>query len=438
MTQDTAQNYHRLMFDENGGLTGSADDLIAAIAAPGVTDVFVMSHGWDNQQAQAESLYAAMFPLIDAALPDASGAAYVGVFWPSIWFPDPPAAQAPSVAEAVSSGSPGQADVGHTGAAMAAAVAAAMPQHADALSTMGGLIDGGVAAVQSGTSTGQQAALDQFHQLFQTVFDAPPQSVEDGGESALVSASDPAAAYSAVADAMGSAPPASDTEGIGDIFGKIWNGAKDALRVGSYYTMKARAGTVGTNGLGPFLARLHEAAPALRAHLVGHSFGARLVSYTLAGIPSAAQSPIASLTLVQGAFSHWCFATAADNPFGSRGGLCGVIDRVHGPLAATFTPADWAVGIWYPKASCLAGQDAQDSDGPGRWDGMGADGFQGVSPEASLILPLTPGTTLTAGTFHRVDARSVIRDTSQSSFAGAHSDIRHPEVAALIAAAASS
>ena len=41
-----------------------------------------------------------------------------------------------------------------------------------------------------------------------------------------------------------------------------------------------------------------------------------------------------------------------------------------------------------------------------------------------------------ASTNHRADANAVIRDTSQSSFAGAHSDIRHPEVAELIVAAA--
>ena len=47
--------------------------------------------------------------------------------------------------------------------------------------------------------------------------------------------------------------------------------------------MKNRAGTVGRVGLGPVLGRL----PAgVRAHLAGHSFGARLVSFALAGLPA--------------------------------------------------------------------------------------------------------------------------------------------------------
>jgi hypothetical protein len=41
-----------------------------------------------------------------------------------------------------------------------------------------------------------------------------------------------------------------------------------------------------------------------------------------------------------------------------------------------------------------------------------------------------------AGEFHRADGNFVISDTSQSSFAGAHSDIQKPEVAAFIVAAA--
>ena len=49
---------------------------------------------------------------------------------------------------------------------------------------------------------------------------------------------------------MGSAPAESDVQGIGDFFGKAWNGAKDALRVGSYFQMKTRAGDIGRTGQG--------------------------------------------------------------------------------------------------------------------------------------------------------------------------------------------
>ena len=63
------------------------------------------------------------------------------------------------------------------------------------------------------------------------------------------------------------------------------------------------------------------ASSTRRVHLIGHSFGARLVSFALAGIDSPQRSPVASLLLVQGAFSHWSFAHAQDNPFGRPGAL---------------------------------------------------------------------------------------------------------------------
>ena len=174
----------------------------------------------------------------------------------------------------------------------------------------------------------------------------------------------------------------------------------------------------------------------MRVHLIGHSFGARLVAYSLSGIPSPEQSPVASLTLVQGAFSHWSFSDGSSD-LGIQGALSGFQSRVRGPLCATFTSADWAVGNWYPKASFLAQQDNKDSEGASRWGAMGTDGYRGVAAR-DFSLPLTGGETFVAGEFHRADGNFVINDTSQSSFAGAHSDIQKPEVAALIVAAAGS
>ena len=172
-------------------------------------------------------------------------------------------------------------------------------------------------------------------------------------------------------------------------------------------------------------------------HLIGHSFGARLVSFALSGVGAPADSPVASLLLLQGAFSHWSFAHAQDNPFGSPGALNAYADRVHGPLVATHTVYDWAVGVWYPKASFLAQQDTEAAVAD-RWGGMGADGFQAVKPAEDKAMPAQGGTSygFAPGTFYRVDAASVINNTTGEPFAGAHSDIRKPPVAQLAAAAA--
>ena len=55
------------------------------------------------------------------------------------------------------------------------------------------------------------------------------------------------------------------------------------LNFATYYQMKERAGTVGAGGLNPLLRELRAAAPDLRIHLVGHSFGGRLVTAAALG-----------------------------------------------------------------------------------------------------------------------------------------------------------
>jgi hypothetical protein len=435
--------YWELTYDAAGALTAPAEGpFLEELAAQGITDLFVLSHGWGTGEKHARSLYKAMFPLVGRAAAEAPGvgrAGFAGVFWPSLWFPDPPPDAASPVSAAVQADRPGAADAVLTGKEIAQTLMASfdVAQHAN-LGRMGELIDEGMAGVGAEPDGTQQQRLDEFHQLVGTVFATAPESGEDSGEEALLFADHPRAAYAQISDIVGSAPADGSAQGLGDVFGKVWSGAKDALRVGSYFEMKGRAGTVGRRGLGPLLERLHQRVPTVRVHLAGHSFGARLVSYALSGISSAAASPVASLCLVQGAFSHYSFTPLRDMPFGSAGALSGFTDRVHGPLTATFSTKDWAVGRWYPKASFLARDDAAARVDPSmRWGGMGAHGFQGTSPSEGLSL-LGSGTpyAFKPGSFYRVDSSEVIADIHQSSFSGAHSDICHPEVAWLIASAA--
>jgi hypothetical protein len=449
---ETGEPVWDISFDENGTLTAPRPgDFLAEVAAQGVTDLFAFSHGWGTSQDSARHLYDQMFPLIRNAahgLPGIGTAGFAGVYWPSLWFPPTPATPPPQ-------GGSQQADTGAqttlsagTAALSGADIAAALkpgfadPAQQDTVTRIGQLIDEGEAAAASaeaGSDDARQQRLRQIDQLIKSLMPPLPQDgeFEDSGETAVLLTDDPAADYQAAADAFGTAPPAGAQQGIGDWFGKAINGAKDVLRVFSYNTKKARAGTVGRSGLGPLLAALHAQQPAVRVHLIGHSFGARLVSFALSGVGAPAASPVASLTLLQGAFSHWSFAHAQDNPFGSPGALNAFADRVHGPLVATHTVFDWAVGVWYPKASFLAQQDTE-AEVAGRWGGMGSDGFQAVKPAEDKPMPAQGGTNygFTPGTFYRIDAASVIDNTAGEPFAGAHSDIEKMPVAQLAAAAA--
>lgn len=89
------------------------------------------------------------------------------------------------------------------------------------------------------------------------------------------------------------------------------------------------------------------------------------------------------------------------------------------------------------KSAIVARQNPR-SAGPDQWGGMGADGFRPPGAASTVVMPATGGLEygFTPGSFYRIDAAKVICGTTESSFAGAHSDIRKMPVAQLVAAAA--
>lgn len=447
---NTGEPVWDLQFDEKGNLTAPGQqDFISDVGGHAVEDLFVFSHGWGTSQDHATQLYGAMFPLIRQAAQGTGQLGklgFAGIYWPSLWFPPTPATPPPAaggslqaIGDAAAPLSAGTAAV--TGAQIAASLEPgfADPDQQKAVAQIGELIDQGQAMTGAGASDDdKQQLVTQISQLIRSL--TPAGQGEDAGERALLVTGDPQDAYQKAAAVFGSTPAGGSAQGLGDWFASAINGAKDTMRVFSYWTMKARAGTIGQTGLGPLLAALLQQQPAIRVHLIGHSFGARLVSFALAGVGEPETSPVHSLTLLEGAFSHWSFAGATDNPFGEPGGLNTLGNRVHGPLAATFTSFDWAVGIWYPKASFLAGDnlEAAGAPGPDQWGGMGADGFQPAGTAQDRSMPAAGGLDyqLTPGTFYRVNAAAVINNTAGEPFSGAHSDIQKLPVAQLIVAAA--
>jgi hypothetical protein len=412
--------YYEVVFNADGTLNTTDHQehpgLSAAVAAGGITDVFVFSHGWNNGVASARELYRGMFSLLKEQLgPRLNSTAFVGVLWPSLLFPDDDPVTAPPVPS--------------TGQQLAAAIAPAMPQQLSQLETIGQLLD---------DKPQDPDKLAEFHSLTTGLVQTQPQAGEDAGESSLLTA-DP---MTALSHAATMAPKSrSDAQGVGDVFGRLWAGGRELLRTMSYYEMKNRAGVVGGQGLGPLLGALSGPGGAPRIHLIGHSFGARLVSYSLSGLPPGATrsaSPVKSLSLIQGAFSHFTFASTLPFDRGRTGALAAFVDRVDGPLVSTFTSADRAVGWWYPAASLLARQDAEGDEAVTfRWGAMGHDGYQNDPPATAVTLGKgTPSYGFTAGGFYAIDANAVIADRNQSKFSGAHSDIQHPEVTWAIREAA--
>ena len=89
----SAGSYWELRFDEHGGIASGGEEaaaLVTQIRDSGTQDLFVMSHGWGNSEAAADQLYNGMFNLIQSSPGVPSTARFLGVYWPSLWFPDPP------------------------------------------------------------------------------------------------------------------------------------------------------------------------------------------------------------------------------------------------------------------------------------------------------------------------------------------------------------
>lgn len=404
--------YYELAFAADGGADpenpADSTSLASAVAAGGIRAVFLLSHGWNSDVQSARSLYAWMFGnLSDQLGPQAEGCAAVGIIWPSLLFPED---QSSATAASPS-----------TGAALAAHLAPAFPRKEQDLGVIGDLLD---------RQPEDPQELERFHQLARGLVSSPvpPPESEDSNLQAALAANTAALLTHAAALA---APSRSSAQDIGNPFGMLWKGAREVLRAFSYYEMKNRAGIIGSQGLGPYLGALTGPGGAPRIYLMGHSFGARLVANALAGLPvpvPGSASPVKLVYLIQGAFSHFSFASPLPTDPARSGLLASCVDRVDGPFVATFSKADRAVGTWYPTASFLQRQDNEDvHDFMYRWEGMGHDGYQ--QPGATTRPMLQPGETygFAAGGFYCLDANSVIAQ-DQNPFAGAHSDIRHAEV----------
>lgn len=382
--------------------------LPAALAGGDVEDVLVLAHGWNSSLASARASRRALLALLAEQLGDRRRSSVaVEVNWPSLLFPeDDPGNASPTLS---------------TGAQLASTLTPAFPGQQFELDELGSLLDQQPRSI---------ADLERFHALAKSLVTSPSLAQEDSGEAGMLSIG--TIGLFGHAAAMAKALKTGGGNGT-DAFGTLWSGAREVLRTLCYYEMKNRAGVVGRDGLAALISQLPTpAGRPLRIHLIGHSFGARLVAYALAGLPRPAgnaRGPVKSLYLIQGALSHFAFSGPALAGQGRRtGALAAFAGQLDGPLLATFSRHDRCLGWWYPMAS-LPRHEGSRSVGElaYRWGAMGHDGFQGAGVHTLPLGPVGQPYPFQAGALYRLDASSVIA-ANQSAFSGAHSDIRHPEL----------
>ncbi|MER7826380.1 serine-threonine protein kinase [Streptomyces sp. NPDC096097] len=410
--------YAELTFDSEGDVDRVTQGAVSRMEA---TDLLVFAHGWNSDRSTATRLYDRFFAPFEGLVGSGVRLGYVGVVWPAMRFSDEPIPDFDA---------PGAlAELG-LGSALDPLTRRALgefwPERRAELDRVAELLaerpDSAAAFIEFGALVRELAGVDAVPAMVAP--SVPAIFTDDVLEVcrtlclALVRAGAPAAA----------APEGPGLTVGGGLRG-LWDGAKELLRQAAYYKMKKRAGVVGERGLGPVLAQLAAARPALRFHLIGHSFGARVVSFSLRAVPDRARY-VKSVTLLQGAFSHYAFADRLPHDKGNGGALRGLQRRVDGPVVACHSPYDSALKIFYPLASRMAGDSAGLLGFDERWGAIGHDGVQAVpgAPRLTLDAALREG--VPAAGCVSVDAGSVVRRGGAPS--GAHSDICHEELARLV------
>lgn len=431
--------YVAAIFDKDGAALNKQE-----VKLPdGTTDVIVASHGWNNTQEQAEKeLYTALFTNFAAVASDQlqnKKIAIVGVIWPSKRFTD-------VVDAAVAEQTRG------AGAGFASSSTAADETIKAKLDVIATMFDKkaakkiNAAKNQIGKLESDLAARRKFVDELRSLLDDSAAHEEDNsvlffkldGSVMLEKLKQPTPLVSSGARggggaaSIGTSPkatPAGGAAGLGDIFSGIKAGAIRFLNYLAYYEMKKRAGTVGQNGVGPMLD--HLADKVQRIHLVGHSFGCRVVT---AAAATSTTDKLQSMSLLQAAFSHNSFSKSMNGFFRS------VVDnhRIKGPIVITYTSNDRAVGIAYPAASRLAGTVASAfGDANDKFGGLGRNGAQKMESDEVVqgvdrLLAVGGSYSWRPGHFHNLESSKYIVNPSGGD---AHMFVTGKEVAWTISRA---
>ena len=424
-----------LNFDKEGGLE------VVPVVAPEITDVVLIAHGWNEGPASALGHYQELVGTLEAILSQnktqwqGHTVAYFGVIWPSSEYAD----DLTVINMRADAGDPpGIVAGGPTAQPLNDMVLKARAR--DVARFLGG-IDPDLLAIQALQAAGDNAGRDALvstlqkatadrRQLLadaQTKVEYDAAFSETGRNLFFAIGGELQQLFTNVADVVADNPLIGWLKQLrGDANAKI----AYILNLFAYNEMKIRAGVVGgglaDHVLNPVL------ADGKRIHLVGHSFGGRLMT---AATAAAEGGKITNLTLLEGAFSHNALSVDRVGPI--NGAFRSVIDnaKVAGRIAVAHSDHDAAVWIAYPLASRVfrdsyslslaASSHGQVLGGPtDRYGAIGANGPQNLSGVNRLIFTGTSLPGLNPGV-HALDC---------TSFVASHSDVWKQGSAYIVAA----
>lgn len=402
----------------------AVDDVVNAAASARYTDVVFIAHGFRNSEEEAENLYARFAAGFDAhrARPELAGALgdrtylFVGVIWPSKKFSevadmDGGGVQSlndPAAGDSTYDRDAAQAeleafvqDMPEPERMRVRAAFDALMEHEDDAASQDRFVDAVLRSVPFDDADGTEG-LEQIRSrsgaevlasLATPIFLPTVQSDDEGGVSSV------------------SFEPEADSGGVlmvGGFFRSVAGRVGQLLNMGTWYTMKKRCGDVGERVVADTVRRISATAgPArVRVHLVGHSLGGRLMASAAKALAASPVVPVASLTLLEAAFSHYGFSAHAERA-GKPGFFRPVLDGnvVRGPLISTFSYQDTVVGKAYSIASRLAGDSVKAvGDKNDKFGGIGRNGAQQTAEVTQHVLqPVGGNYRYVQGTVNDID-----------------------------------
>ncbi len=328
-----------LTYDKQGTCTSpkTRDHLADFIDAEGFTDVIFYSHGWNNEYPVAKERYEIFLRGISdtnsahsAGISGSFKPLFIGVFWPStilVW----PSDRTPDIA----------AEVG----ADSLVTEFDTKELAD---TLGMLPSDAAGLLKSRLNSGDRLSDAEGRQLaaaFAEVMSADDDELaKDEGEGAL-GADDILAAWQRITGTNERPKTEGSAEDFGaddgdqpsdaEVAGLLGFDPRVIIRATTMWKMKDRAGVVGINGVSDTLGLLVNSSRA-RFHLVGHSYGCKVVTTAL--VNAEIERKVHSLTLLQPAINHLAFAPEAQT--GRPGAFRAAFDRLEKPIFSTFSWQD--------------------------------------------------------------------------------------------------
>jgi hypothetical protein len=326
--------YYIIPFDKSGECEGPRTRQHLIDNASNYTDIYLFSHGWNNDWTAATERYENFINGFlqlrrerSLSVPADYRPVLVGVFWPSqalAWFES------------------------ETGPDIAAADPAARDEAMRA--TTETIRD--IAEMLPADARGRFYELAQAPQLdkaearaLASLLAGLTTPADEGARGDAPSPEDLLAAASAMEepepdlDEVGSVTDANETlTAAGGFLGVL--DPRNLLKPFTVWQMKDRAAVVGARGVAPLLESLLTKSTA-RVHLIGHSYGCKVVM-TAVCKPASWTRNVESALLLQAAVSLYAFASNVPER-NVAGGFHMALKRVNRPVVATFSPHDTAL-----------------------------------------------------------------------------------------------